>query len=46
VSLIICDEPRYKNVDAPLPPCKLKNILFFPMFFAKAITVGILHVSP
>ena len=34
-SLIICVEPRYKNVDSP-PPCKLKNILFFPMFFGKS----------
>jgi hypothetical protein len=30
-SLIICDEPRYKNVDAHPLPCKLKD--FFPLCF-------------
>ena len=35
-----------KMLMPPLPPCKLKNILFFPMFFAKAITVGILQYLP
>jgi hypothetical protein len=33
-------------IPPPPLPCKLKNILFFPMFFAKVITVGILQYLP
>jgi hypothetical protein len=36
VSLIICDEPRYKNVDIP-PPCKLNIYFSFLCFLQRPL---------
>ena len=37
VSLIICDEPKYKNVDIPSPPCKLKIFFSFLCFLQRPL---------